>query len=62
MKDDASLVFQRLGEAEAIVHSVGIEEIHFHEVGAVDAIVDIVGSVIGLKLLSGVGTRSIHRR
>ena len=44
-------IFTRLGEAEAKIHSVSIEEIHFHEVGAVDAIVDIVGACICLELL-----------
>ncbi|MDN5338339.1 MAG: pyridinium-3,5-bisthiocarboxylic acid mononucleotide nickel chelatase [Thermotogaceae bacterium] len=44
-------IFLRLAKAEAKMHGVGIEEVHFHEVGAVDAIVDIVGSVVGLKLL-----------
>jgi len=47
----ASAIFQRLGEAEARVHDVPIERVHFHEVGAVDAIIDIVGASIGLELL-----------
>ncbi len=44
-------VFTRLAEAEACVHGCSIEEIHFHEVGAVDAIVDVVGTVAALHSL-----------
>jgi hypothetical protein len=50
-KQNASAVFQRLGEAEAKVHAIPIEKVHFHEVGAVDSICDIVGACIGLDLL-----------
>ena len=51
VKDTARRIFRCLGEAEAAVHRVDLDEVHFHEVGAVDAIVDIVGSAIGLHLL-----------
>ena len=51
VRDRASAIFQKLGEAEARVHDVAIEKIHFHEVGAVDAIVDIVGTCIGFHAL-----------
>lgn len=47
----ASNIFRRLGQAEAHVHDVPIEKVHFHEVGAVDAIIDIVGACIGFELL-----------
>lgn len=56
-KDKAITVFTRLAEAEAKVHGCGIDEVHFHEVGAVDAIVDVVGSVVGLRCL---GVDEVH--
>jgi hypothetical protein len=50
-RDGAAAIFRRLADAEARVHGVSPEEIDFHEVGALDAIVDVVGGVIGLRLL-----------
>ncbi len=51
VKERASAIFRKLGEAEAAVHDVPIEKIHFHEIGAVDAIVDIVGACVGFDEL-----------
>ena len=51
VKDKACQVFERLGRAEAKVHGMPLDKVHFHEVGAVDAIIDIVGTVFGFHYL-----------
>ncbi|MCA8920769.1 MAG: nickel pincer cofactor biosynthesis protein LarC [Planctomycetes bacterium] len=53
----ALAAFAALAEAEAAVHGAEVEEVHFHEVGAIDAIVDVVGTCLALELL-GVDTVS----
>jgi len=51
VKEKSQAVFNRLAEAEAAIHATTSDRVHFHEVGAVDAIVDVVGTVLGLRLL-----------
>ena len=48
----ATAVFTRLAEVEAAVHEVAVDEIHFHEVGAADALADVVGAVTGFDALA----------
>jgi uncharacterized protein (TIGR00299 family) protein len=57
VKQNASAVFQRLGEAEAKVHGIPLAQVHFHEVGAADSICDIVGACAAFDLL---GVHTIH--
>ena len=51
VRDTSLAIFQRLADAEASVHGTSIEEVHFHEVGAIDALVDITGAAIAVESL-----------
>lgn len=55
--EGARVTFRRLAEAEAAVHGSTIEKVHFHEVGAVDALIDVVGTHEGLRAL---GIERVH--
>jgi pyridinium-3,5-bisthiocarboxylic acid mononucleotide nickel chelatase len=51
VRETALAIFQCLAEAEAAVHGTTIEEVHFHEVGAIDSMIDIVGAAIAIETL-----------
>ena len=51
VKSRSIAIFRRLAEAEARVHGISVEKVHFHEVGGLDAIIDVVGSCIGFEML-----------
>jgi hypothetical protein len=57
VKRRALSAFRRIGEAEAKIHGIALEKVHFHEIGAVDSIVDIVGACIAVEAL---GVEEIH--
>jgi len=52
IKSNAVEIFKRIAKAEAKAHNTSIDKVHFHEVGAVDSIVDIVGGVLGMEMLN----------
>ncbi len=51
IKERAVKIFTRLAEAEAKIHGIEVQKVHFHEVGAMDAIVDVVSACIGFEIL-----------
>ncbi len=51
VKEKSKTIFQKIATAEAKIHNISIDEVHFHELGGLDSVVDIVGSVIGLGQL-----------
>ena len=62
VKDDAVGVYKILGEAEAKVHGISLDEIHFHEIGSIDAVADVVGCSLLMDMLgvSDVLVSSVH--
>ena len=51
VKEKSTAIFEQLAGIEGKIHNLSLEEVHFHEVGAVDSIIDIVGSLIGIEYL-----------
>lgn len=51
IKERAIAIFTKLAEAEAKIHGIEINKVHFHEVGAMDAIIDVVGACVGFEML-----------
>ncbi len=51
IKEKAAAIFRRIGEAEASIHRMPVEHVHLHELGGVDTIVDVVGTLVGLDAL-----------
>lgn len=51
IKKRAIEIFRKLAEAEAKIHGIDVQKVHFHEVGAMDAIIDVVGACIGFEML-----------
>jgi hypothetical protein len=57
VKQEAKEIFRKLAKIEAKIHGIGIDKVHFHELGAVDTIIDIVGSLIAMK---GLGIEKLY--
>ena len=51
VKQKSCAIFQKLGEVEAGIHGISVEDVHFHELGAIDTIIDIVGTIFALDVL-----------
>jgi len=58
VKETALKIFKKIGEAEGLIHGVPLEKVHFHEVGAVDSIIDIIGTAILIHQLEVSGIKS----
>ena len=59
IKERAVTIFRRIGEAEASIHGVPLDQVHLHELGGVDTIVDVVGVLVGLEEM-GIDLSLIH--